>query len=383
MTAPIYLDNNATTPMDPEVLEAMLPHLRGLAGNPSSGHGAGREARRAIDAARRRIAEALSVEPAAIVFTSGATEANNLAMLPRDPPAAPGHVLVSPSEHPSALDPALRLSRFGYEVEMLALDESGRGVDLAARLRPETQLVVVQLANSETGTIQPVGRLADALAPGTRWHVDAVQAVGKIPVDFQALGATSLAISAHKIHGPVGVGALLARPEALGRPLLLGGRQQFGRRAGTEPVALIAGLGKAVELAVRNLEANARRMAERRDRLEALLLEHLDGVVLNAPREARLCSTSNLSFAGVSAEALVIALDLDGVACSTGTACASGAAEPSAVLRAMGLPAERVASAVRFSVSRTTTQEEIERAAVIVVQAVRRLRGGADRTRAG
>lgn len=252
---------------------------------------------------------------------------------------------------------------------------------LAASSRPASEQpptserigVAIQLANSETGVIQPIRALRDRFA-ASWFHCDAAQAIGRIPVDFTRLGVSTMSISGHKAHGPTGIGALIFRPEAAPRPSVWGGHQQRGLRAGTEPVALIVGLARAVELAVARLESDARELAQRRDELEARLVARLDSVVVNGRDAERLPNTTNLSFLGISAELLVIALDLEGVACSTGTACASGSVEPSPVLAAMGIDGDRWTSAVRFSVARTTTPSDIAEAAVLIEQTVLRLR---------
>lgn len=371
----IYLDNSATTPLDPRVLEAMRPYLERLVGNPSSSHSAGRGARRAVDDAARRIAACLHGPATKVYFTSGATEANNLAIHSAVAGLTAGHVLVSPAEHPSCLEPVRRLARRGFTIEELALDTSGAVAGLPDRLRDDTRLVVVQLANSETGRLQDVRRLAES-CPKTCWfHCDAAQAVGKVPVEFAQFGVTSLAVSGHKIHGPAGVGALLVRKDAVAAPLFFGGHQQDGARPGTEPVALIAGFATAVEIACQSLESAAGHLCMLRDRLEEKLLAELADVVRNGPETERLPNVSNLSFLGCQAEALLIALDLAGVCCSAGPACASGSAEPSVVLRAMGLEKPRLASALRFSVGRFNTAEEIDQAARRIAATVHRLRG--------
>jgi cysteine desulfurase len=366
---PLYLDNNATTALDAEVLEAMLPYMTSLAGNPSSRHAMGRHARRAVDLAVRQIADALHCDPTEVLFVSGATEANNLAIL--GAPLKPGdQVLVHAAEHPSALAPARKLAERGVEVVELPVDESGILREFSSRISERTKLIVVQSANSETGVVQAIDDWSRGLAPSCRLHVDAVQAVGRIPLDFQQLHATTLALSGHKIHGPPGVGALIVRKGYMLRPLLHGGEQQQAMRPGTEPVALIVGLGKAVELAAARQAENYRRLAALRDRLEGEILRRIPDVVRNGSAESRLPNTTNLSFVGANAERLLIALDLAGLCCSAGTACASGSLEPSPVLLTMGLPEPRVDSAVRLSLSRCSSDADIDQAVAILERTV-------------
>lgn len=369
----VYLDNNATTALDPEVLAAMTSYLSEPMGNASSRHALGRRARQAIDDAVESIARRLNARPEEIVFTSGATESNNLAIL--GSVRSPGtRIFVAATEHPSAMEPCLALGKRGYAVEVIAVDSRGVARNLPSTSTDEESLAVVQLANSETGTLQDIATTRGRWAARCRLHVDAVQGIGRVPVDFSELGASSLALSGHKIHGPPGIGALVARRDFPLEPLFFGGGQQNDRRPGTEPVALIVGLAKAVELAVDGWEQHSERMRELRDEFEDRVISSIEGVVRNGSRESRLPNTSNLSFLEADAQALLIALDLSGVMASSGTACASGSIEPSPVLRAMDVGEARLQSAVRFSVSRFTTREEIERAASIVRDCVVRVR---------
>jgi cysteine desulfurase len=367
----IYLDNNATTPTLPAVGEAMRPYLADAYGNPASAHRAGRRARQALEDARDRTAALLGAHPEEVVFTSGGTEANNLAVfgLAGDPP---GHVVASPIEHPSVAEPLRRLEEIGFRVDYLPVDRTGvvRPEALAGLLRPETRLVTVMLANNETGAVQPVADLSGTVP----LHCDAVQAVGRAPVHFGRLGVTSLSLSAHKFHGPRGVGALLARRGTKLRPLLFGGHQQGGRRPGTEPVALAVGLATALELAEREGEARRQRVLALRRRLFDALRREAAPVVLNGPEQGGIPHTLNLSFPGCRADALLMNLDLAGVACSTGSACSSGSLLPSPVLKAMGLPDEVLHSAMRFSLSALLTEAEIDEAARRIAAVVRRLR---------
>jgi cysteine desulfurase len=370
---PIYLDNNATTPLLPAVWEAMRPYAVDVYGNPASAHAAGRRARRALEDARDCVARLLGAEPAEVVFTSGATEANNLAILGLAG-TPPGHLLASLLEHPSVIEPLRHLAESGFSVDWLPVDAAGvvRVEALPPLLRPETRLVCVMLANHETGALQPVADITRQL--GSRpLHCDAVQAVGKVPVHFHELGAATLALSAHKFHGPKGVGALLVRSDIRLSPQLHGGHQQRGRRPGTEPVALAVGLAAALELADREREARTAHVRQLRDRLLAVLHEAAP-LVLNGPMTEGLPHTMNVAFPGCRADVLLMNLDLAGVACSTGSACSSGSLLPSPVLRAMGVPAEVLTSSLRFSLSPLLTLDEVEEAGRRVVAVVRRLR---------
>lgn len=371
----IYLDHNASTPLCPAVFDAMRPYLSGFAGNPSSAHRNGRRARQALEDARDRVAHLLDAYPDEVLFTSGATEANNLAVfgLVGDPP---GHLLASPLEHPSVQEPLRHLVTRGFEVEYLPVDPKGSiEIDgFTDRLRPDTRLLACMLVNHETGAVQPVA-LARERVTGVRCfvHCDAVQAVGKIPVRFHELGVTSLSLSAHKFHGPMGIGALLLRRETKLRPLLHGGHQQRGLRPGTEPVALAVGLAVALDHACREQAQRLEHVAHLRQRLLSHLREHAAPVVVNGEG---LPYTLNLSFPGVVADMLLIALDLAGVACSTGSACSSGSLLPSPVLQAMAVSEERLRSAMRFSFSWQITLEEINQAAERISCTVNRLRQG-------
>jgi cysteine desulfurase len=378
---PIYLDHNATTPLLPEAWDAMRPLTVGAFGNPASAHHAGRAARRALEDARERVAALLGAAPDEVTFTSGATEANNLALFGLVPPEAPGHVLASPVEHPCVTEPLRQLEARGWAVEWLPV--SARGVvpadAVAPRVRADTRLVSVMLVNHETGAIQPVGEIAAALSAGVPVHTDAAQAVGKLPVDFRWLGVTALTASAHKFRGPKGVGVLLLKRGTPLRPLLFGGHQQGGRRPGTEPVPLAVGLAVALEHAVRTLDANRAKLEALRARLWGRLQEQASPVVLNGPEPGRpdaLPTTLNVSFPGCRADLLLMALDLAGVACSAGSACSSGSLLPSPVLRAMGVPDDVLRSAVRFSFGPDQDFADIDDAADRIAGAVRRQRPG-------
>ncbi len=378
---PIYLDNNATTPVLPAVCEAMRPFLTDVYGNPASAHQAGRRARRALEDARDRVADLLGARPDEVLFTSGATEANNLALLglAGEPPA---HLLVSPVEHPSVLEPLVQLTERGFTVEQLPVDALGvvSAEQLEARLRPETRLVAVMLANHETGAVQPVRQLAGRVGGRAAFHCDAVQAVGKLPVRFDELGVSTLALSGHKLHGPKGVGALLVRRGVMLRPLLHGGHQQRGLRPGTDPVALAVGLAAALDLARRQQDARRERVLGLRGRFLEAVRAGAGPVVLNGPEAGGVPHTLNLSFPGCAAEALLMNLDLAGVCCATGSACSSGSLLPSPVLQAQGVPDDVLRSAMRFSLSALLSEAEVDEAARRVVAVVRRLREAADDT---
>jgi cysteine desulfurase len=371
----LYLDNSATTPLLPAVWEAMRPFLTDVYGNPASAHQFGRRARQALEDARERLAALLDAFPDEIIFTSGATEANNLALfgLSGEPP---GRLLASPMEHPSVREPLRRLAAHGFSLDWLPVNREGIVAlpALPGLLRPETRLVAVQLANHETGAVQPIRALAESLTDHPVFHCDATQAVGKIPVRFHELGVSSLALSAHKFHGPKGIGALLVRRGVSLQPRAWGGHQQQGRRPGTEPVALAVGLATALELACRDLNRRRETVRNLRQRFLNVLRQGASPLVVNGPAEDGLPHVLNLSFPGLKADALLMALDLAGVACSTGSACSSGSLLPSPVLQAMAVPDDVLRSAMRFSFSPLLTTEEIEEAARRVSQVVARLR---------
>jgi cysteine desulfurase len=366
----IYLDNNATTLIDPAVREAMLRFMGSEAGNPSSRHASGRWARRAVEEACEKIAAVLDCDPDQITFTSGATEANNLAITTwRDDPM-PTRVLAT--EHPSSLLPARELAKAGHLVDVIDVDAQGRARWDFDRTIPCRG--IVQWANSETGTWQDIHRI-HSLWPGLKeLHVDAVQAIGKIRGSFRQSGASTWAISGHKIHGPPGIGALIVRKGTTIRPAFLGGSQQAGLRPGSEPVPLIVGLGQAIHQAADRLDKLQHHLTSCRDRLEQLLFANIPDMVINGAIDHRLPNTSNISFLGARAEAVLMGLDLEGVQASAGTACASGSMEPSPTLLAMGLDRDRVLSALRFSVSRFTTTEEIDQAAAKITSIVAKVR---------
>jgi cysteine desulfurase len=371
----IYLDNNATTPLLPAVWEAMLPFLTDAYGNPASAHRVGRRARQGLEDARELTAAILDASPDEVVFTSGATEANNLALfgIAGEPP---GHLVASPIEHPCVIEPVRRLVQLGFTVSWLPVDAPGivRAEALPELLRPDTRLVSVMLANNETGAVQPISALVAQLDGRAAFHCDAAQAVGKRPVHFHELGVTALSLSAHKFHGPKGVGALLLRRGVRLRPQLWGGHQQQGRRPGTEPVALAVGLAAALAAWQRDAQARHDHVVRLRNRLLDQLRATASPLVLNGPDEGGIPHTLNLSFPGCRAESLLMNLDLAGVACSTGSACSSGSLLPSPVLQAMGVPEDVLDSAMRFSLSPLLTEAEVDQAARRIAAVVARLR---------
>jgi cysteine desulfurase len=380
----VYLDHNATTGLHPEALAAMTPYLGEQFGNPSSGHAWGREARTALETARTVIARSLQIaDKDAIVFTSGGTEADNLALLgvAAAQQAKGRHIIVSAVEHHAVLHAAAHLARHGFEVTSLRVDGDGLldPQEVRGAIRPDTILVSLMHANNETGVLLPiadVGRMCREAS--ITFHTDAVQSLGKLSLDAVALAVDLLSLSAHKIHGPKGVGALYVRRGTKMRPLLHGGAQERSRRAGTENVAGAVGFAKAAELCLRDVEGTAKRLADLRDRLEHGLMGALPCVTRNGHTTERLPQTANLAFAGVEAESLILALDLQGIGVSSGSACASGSLEPSHVLTAMGLPRGRVESSIRFSLGAGTTPDEIDYVLQVlppIVERMRRLNG--------
>ncbi len=370
----VYFDHNATTPLDPRVLEAMTPYLTGPYGNPSSVHRFGRAARDAIEQARQQLADLVGCRAAEITWTSGGTESNNLAIKGATDPLAPGGVLYGATEHPAVMEAAESLTRRGWRVEPIAVDATGI-VDWAAFERQlaagGVRLVALMRANNETGVLQDVNRAA-ALghAAGAMLHVDAVQAAGKIPLDFRALGADTMSLSAHKLYGPKGIGALVASNEIELAPQHHGGPQERGLRGGTENVAAIVGFGVAAELARVELEARAAHVLALRDRLEAGLAA-LPGVCIFGAGAPRLPNTLQFALDGFEGEALLMQLDRRGFGVSSGSACASGKGEPSHVLLAMGYPRDIAFGAIRVSFGQRNREEEVDR----FLQALRELAG--------
>jgi len=372
----IYMDANATTTVLPEALDAMRPYWTEAFGNASSIHQPGQQARAAVERSRESVAGLLGCRPAEVVFTSGGTESDNLALFGN---LAPGdHLIASSIEHAAVLHAAQALAQRGVEVTFLPATSQGvvEPSALEAALRPNTRLVSVMLANNETGVIQPVRELADlSHAAGALFHTDAVQAAGKLALDVKALGCDMLSISGHKMYAPQGVGALFVRRNVRLRSIFFGGNHERGRRPGTVNVAGIVGLGKAAELAREWLSKGEQQtLATLRDRLEQGILAQVEEAGVNGAGVARVVNTSNMFFDHLEAEALVIALDLKGLAVSGGSACQSGATEPSHVLTAMGLSAARARASVRFSLSRFSTVEDVDCALALVPAAVERLR---------
>ena len=372
----VYLDNNATTPVLPEVLEAMRPYFGEHFGNASSIHHHGQETRAAVERARESVAALFGCRPAEVVFTSGGTEADNLAIagLVRDG----DHVVSSTIEHHAVLNSCKRLQEQGIEVTYVPVD--GRCLvdpeDVRRALRPNTKLVTIMMANNETGALQPVNEIGKICAEAdVYFHTDAVQAASKVPIRVKEIGCDLLSISGHKFHAPQGVGALFVRKGTTLEPLFHGGSHERSRRAGTENVPGIVGLGKAAELALRGFETGGdREIAALRDRLEAAILEKVEATDVNGKAAPRVPNTSNIYFDYIEGEALIISLDLKGLAVSTGAACSSGAIEPSHVLTAMGLRADRSRASIRFSLGKQNTAADADFAIQLVPASVARLR---------
>jgi len=372
----IYMDANATTPLLPEVLEAVQPFFINSFGNASSIHQHGQHARAAVERAREQAAALLHCRPADIVFTSGGTESDNTALFGILRPG--DHLITSSIEHHAVLHAALKAQERGIEVAFLPVSSSGivDPFDVYRALKPNTKLISVMMANNETGVIQPVEQIGKIAAEAeVAFHTDAVQAAGKIPIDVAAIGCHMLSISGHKLHAPQGIGVLYVRRGTRFEPLLFGGAHERQRRAGTENVAGIVGLGKAAEIALASLtDGTDDRIGVMRDRLEQGLLAKIDECGVNGAGQPRVPNTTNVSFDHLEGEALVIALDLKGLAVSGGSACSSGSTEPSHVLKAMGLPLARSGVSLRFSLSRLNTDADIDAALELVPAAVAHLR---------
>ncbi|MGA3087354.1 MAG: cysteine desulfurase family protein [Terriglobales bacterium] len=384
MTRRVYLDNNATTPVLPEVFEAMRPYFGEHFGNASSIHHHGQQTRAAVERARETVAALLGCRATEIVFTSGGTEADNLAIfgLMR----AGDHLITSTIEHHAVLNACKQVTK-GYEAagsDVTYIPVDGRGLvdpaDVKRALRPNTKLITIMYANNETGVLQPIAEIGKIAAEaGVHFHTDAVQAAGKIPIQVREIGCDLLSLSGHKIHGPQGVGALYLRKGTAIKPMLYGGNHERSRRAGTENVPGIVGFGKAAELASAGFNgegdslSNDQQMAATRDRLERELLA-IEATGLNGEGAPRVPNTTNIYFDGIEGEALIIALDLKGLAISTGAACSSGAIEPSHVLTAMGLRPDRAKSSIRLSLGKQNTAEDVNFALGVIPEAVARLR---------
>jgi cysteine desulfurase len=372
----VYLDNNATTPVMPEVFEAMRPYFGERFGNASSIHHHGQETRAAVERARESVAALLGCRPAEIVFTSGGTEADNLAIFGLVRPG--DHVISSTIEHHAVLNSCKHLEEKGIEVTYLPVD--GRGLvdpdDLRRALRSNTKLVTIMMANNETGVIQPVEEIGKICAEAdVYFHTDGVQAASKVPIRVKEIGCDLLSISGHKLHAPQGVGALYVRKGTTLEPRFFGGSHERSRRAGTENVPGIVGLGKAAELAIQGFESGETdRVSALRDRLEHAILDNVEAAAVNGAGVPRVPNTSNIYFDYIEGEALIIALDLKGLAVSTGAACSSGAVEPSHVLTAMGLRPDRARASIRFSLGKQNTAEDVDFAIQLVPASVERLR---------
>ena len=361
-----YFDHNATTPVDSAVLEVVVRALRDEFGNPSSVHHFGQRAKAVLDDARSAVAVLVGGEPSEVVFTSGGTEADNFALrgvAEALEPTGRRHLISTAIEHEAVLVTMRALARRGWRITLVPVDATGIVSPDALReaMTDDTALVSVMHANNEIGTIQPVAELAKiAHAHGALVHTDAVQSAGKIPVDVRALGVDLASISGHKFYGPKGTGALWIKRGTRVAAILTGGKHERTRRAGTENVSGIAGLGAASQLALKKLDGEAARLRVMRDRLESAVLERLPGTAINGSREPRVPNTTNISFEGIEAESLLIALDLEGFAVSTGSACSSGTLEPSHVLKAMGLPTHRTQNSIRISLGAANTDAEVD-----------------------
>jgi cysteine desulfurase len=382
----IYLDNAATTPVDPKVLDAMLPFLTLKFGNASSIHFFGQETRSAIDKARQQIASLINARPTEIVFTSGGTEANNLAIRglieARRSKADHPHIITSAIEHPSVSNVVEDLETRGIDVTCLPVYDDGlvRIEDVRAAIKEHTALISVMAANNEVGTIQPIAEIGSLvkelriLGKKIFFHVDAVQAAGKIRIDVEEIGCDLLTISAHKIYAPKGIGALFVRRGTRLHAQNLGGRQERALRGGTESVPLIAAFGKAAELGEERLNDDSKKLGELRNQFESGVFERVENASLNGSKENRLPNISNISFSGVEGEGLLINLDMQGIAVSTGSACSSGSLEPSPVIRAIGRDDDLARSAVRFSFGRENSKKDVDRLLEVLPTAVENLR---------
>jgi cysteine desulfurase len=374
----IYLDNNSSTCIDPAVLEEMMPFLTTRYGNPSGSHRFGAQVKKATDLAHERVAAMLGCEPGEVVFTSCGTESDNTAIhsaLQMSPERR--HVVTTSVEHNAVLNYCEALVRRGYEATIVPVDEQGHldVEEVEAAIRPDTAIVSVMWANNETGVIYPVQKIADICrAKGVFFHTDAVQTVGKMPIDLAGRSIHFLSLSGHKLHAPKGVGALYVNRKSRFQPLIIGGPQEGGRRAGTDNVASIVGLGKAAELAMETIEEENSRVRALRDRFEKTLRTELDDVLINGDPKTRLPNTSNLAFIGVDAQAVLLKLDQAGICCSLGSSCTTGAIQPSHVLRAMHFSNERARSSIRFSFGRFNTEAELDKVLEVLPGIVRKLR---------
>ena len=363
---PIYLDHNATTPVEPEVTAAMLPFLGETFGNASSVHAFGRDAKVALENAREQIAAFINCQPSELYFTSGGTESDNMAVLGTayQLKNRKNHLIVGSTEHHAVFEPAEHLhEKENWSLDKLPVDSEGfcSVEKLVQLISDKTALVSVMLANNETGAVQDIEALASAArSNGVLFHTDAVQAIGKIPVDVKKLGVDLLSLTAHKIYGPKGIGALFIRQGVKIAPLFYGGSHEKKRRPGTENVAGAVGFTKALEIAGQRMDGDHRKLTEMSEYFIEKVYELIPDVVLNGPRKNRIPQTVNFSFVGIEGESILLSLDLEGIACSSGSACTSGATEPSHVLTAMGKPKIEAQGAIRFSMGRKTTKENLD-----------------------
>jgi len=375
----IYFDHNATTPVDPEVLAAMLPYFSAEFGNASSIHSFGQGTRGAVERARIAVAALIGAQASEIAFTSGGTESDNLAIfgIAGGESSARRHIITTQIEHSAALHSCEALAKRGIDVTFVAVNRAGvvDPAEIRRALRPETVLITIMHANNEIGTLQPLEEIGRIAKEADVWfHADAVQSVGKVPLDVNALGVDLLSLSAHKIYGPKGVGALYVRSGTPMEPLMFGGSHERDRRPGTENVPGIVGLGRAAELAREKLSEDAARISRLRDKFERGVLAAVSGARVNGADALRVPNTSNIIFPDISSESLLIALDMKGLACSSGSACSSGAVNPSHVLTAIGLAAAEARSSLRFSLGRHTTEADVDLVIAMIPQEVARLR---------
>ena len=374
----IYLDNNATTQVAPQVLEEMIPYLRDFYGNPSSMHTFGGQLHKKIEEARERVAQLLGAEPEEIIFTSCGTESDNTAIMSAaESFPQKKHIITTRVEHPAVLSFCKHLARKGYRITFLPVNNQGRLNidDLVKVIGDDTALVSIMFANNEIGNIFPVHEIGEIVRDRkVLFHTDAVQAVGKIPIDTKKLPVDLLSLSGHKLHAPKGIGALYVRKKTRFHPYLIGGHQEKGRRAGTENVASIIALGKACELAMKDIEKESAYLSRLRDKLEQALLKSSSDTRINGDATSRLPNTSNISFEYVEGEAILLRLNEYGICASSGSACTSGSLEPSHVLRAIGVPFTAIHGSIRFSLSRYNTEEEIDKVIEIVPGIIKDLR---------
>lgn len=375
----IYLDNAATTPLSSEVLNEMMPYLTSMYGNPNSVHSFGREAKHALDVARERIAKGIGCDPAEVYFTSGATESNNWVLygIANANKNKGRHIITSKIEHPSVLNMCKRLEKEGFRVTYLDVDQFGfvKLDQLIHNLDADTILVSIMAANNEVGTIQNLQAIANIVAEkGVYFHTDATQAIGAINLNVHDMGIDALSLSGHKLNGPKGVGALYVKKGIKIAPYLLGGEQEYGLRAGTSNVASIVGLGKAVEIATRDIITNNKKLRTLRDYFITQIQKNIDLCYLNGHNIQRLPNNVNISFGMVDGESVMMLLDLQGIAVSTGSACSVGSIKQSPVLKAMGLSSDLVQGAVRFTLSKSTTKAEIDKVVEALIKIVEKLR---------